>query len=154
MVSWKFPFTAVAAVVPVTTWDLDPKEVDGQKHAPGLGLDRMSEFCKPAMEQPERFDHSVPPNLCHWPVNNIARLPKMLFIISKHDVLYSPGLRFAKKVSDVTKNATIFLANAPHQVKDSAHFAAHNAVTTCIGKFLAGEEMGSFDPKLLDKVSG
>ena len=140
--------------MPVTTWVLDLEDVDRQKHAPGLGLDRMSEFCEPAIWHPSKFDGSIPPNLCDLKPASIARLPKMLFIIAKHDVLCSPGLRFAKQVSNVTKNATIALANGPHQVKDSAHFAAHNAVTTCIGKFLAGEEINSFDSKLLEKVSG
>ena len=106
------------------------------------------------MQYFEKFDDSVPPNLYNLADTTIARLPKMLFVIAKHDVLCSSGLKFARRVSNKTKNVTIALANGPHQVKDSPDFAAHNAVTTCIRDFLAGEEISSFDPKLLKKVSG
>ena len=149
-----FPFTAFAVIAPDLTWSLDLKYVDGKEHAPGLDLDRMREFCEPAMWKAAKSDKSIEPNLCDVDPKNIGQLPKMLFIIAKHDVLCSPGLKFAKQMRSVADDVTIALANGPHQVKDSAHFAAHGAVTRCIEKFLAGEEINSsFDGELLWDVS-
>ena len=141
--------------MPVTNWRLTLEDVGGKKHAPGLGFDRMSEFCKLATQKPKSFDRSVPQNLYSLPEKSIGRLPNMLFVIAEHDVLRSSGLEFARRVrKETTNNVIIALANGPHQVKDSGHFAAHDAVTSCIRKFLAGEKI-DFDPasNLLRDVS-
>ena len=128
--------------------------MSGQQHAPGLGYDRMYKFCETATWGPiDAFDPSCPQHLMDLWEASIKRLPNMLFITAKHDVLYAPRLEFAKRVQKENQNAiTVVVANGPHQVKDSEVFAANKPVTACIKEYLQSGKIDLFGSDLLELV--